>query len=254
MQTNTSRQFTVPEKPAARTCDCGALLEPQWFPAVPGLRRPGVWFSVERCSPCEAAAAAAQAAADEKARLDRLKIESGMMPLHLRMTWNAYQFSPGSPLERAMKTCLEGKRGLMLVAPPGVGKTHAGCAVLHRHIETTRTPGIFANVPKLMRDLRLAIQRQPDRDHLARLRETPCLVLDDIGVEKPTEFVVEAMYGLLDDWICNDKKRLIVTSNLLPDELAARLGDRCVSRLVGLCEVFNLSGDDRRLNKPQSLP
>ena len=39
----------------------------------------------------------------------------------------------------------------------------------------------------------------------------------------------------------------IFTSNLKPDDLKERIGDRTVSRIVEMCDVVELVGTDRRL-------
>ena len=240
-----------PDKPPSAECRCGAILEPLWREPIQALQRAGAWLPpLDLCAACEGAEGLRRATRDQAALIARLKVESGMGPLHLKMTWDQFEARPTSPIDRARRACLAGRRGMFLWGAPGCGKTFVAATVLNEHIEATRTAGVFANVPKLMAVLRVALQSQPNRDHLARLRETPCLVLDDIGVEKPTDFVLEAIYGLVDDWTVNERFRFVVTSNLNPTELANRVGDRIVSRLVGLCDVIEMSGEDRRLRRP----
>ncbi len=73
------------------------------------------------------------------------------------------------------------------------------------------------------------------------------LILDDLGAEKPTEWVRERMYEIVNqryEWM----RPIIVTSNLSPAQLAKQVGQRVASRLMEMCEVVELDGRDRRLN------
>lgn len=74
------------------------------------------------------------------------------------------------------------------------------------------------------------------------------LLIDDIGAEKPTDWVLETFYTLIN--IRYEKKlATIFTSNLNLEELGSRFGDRIASRIVEMSEIIKLEGKDRRLNK-----
>ena len=73
------------------------------------------------------------------------------------------------------------------------------------------------------------------------------LFIDDIGAEKMTEWVAETFYLIL-NYRYNEMLPTIFTSNLSPSELAERIGDRIVSRIIGSSDVIKLDGEDRRLS------
>jgi DNA replication protein DnaC len=73
------------------------------------------------------------------------------------------------------------------------------------------------------------------------------LHLDDLGVEKQTEWVLEQLYALINERY-ERQRSLIVTSNLEDDELEKQLGTRVVSRLVEICgDPVLLFDEDRRV-------
>ena len=73
------------------------------------------------------------------------------------------------------------------------------------------------------------------------------LILDDIGVERVSDFVLETLYRVINYRYVN-MLPTIFTSNLNIQELADKIGDRSVSRIVEMCGVVELTGSDRRLN------
>lgn len=78
------------------------------------------------------------------------------------------------------------------------------------------------------------------------LATVPRLILDDIGVEKPTPFVVQATYLLIDQrekWM---RPTYITTNVPLPD-LDAQYGGRIVERIAHICEVKEVVGKNWRL-------
>lgn len=85
-------------------------------------------------------------------------------------------------------------------------------------------------------------------DDIARLREEAMhcklLILDDIGAERPSEYVCERLYDLINHRYTN-MLATIYTSNLTPFELGDRLGSRIESR-VRSAEQIKLVGADRR--------
>ena len=77
------------------------------------------------------------------------------------------------------------------------------------------------------------------------LRTCDLLILDDLGAEKPSEWVTERLYSLI-NYRINEEKSIIVTSNLTITELEIQLSDRIASRLYGCCDIVTFTNEDRR--------
>lgn len=72
---------------------------------------------------------------------------------------------------------------------------------------------------------------------LDRYKKAHLLVLDDLGIVKPTDWVLNILY-LLVNWRYENLKTTIFTSNLNLAELAIYLGDdRVVSRIERMCRI-----------------
>ena len=89
-----------------------------------------------------------------------------------------------------------------------------------------------------------------ERDALKRAERYDLLVLDDLGMERPTEWAMETISGLIDARVAEGKP-IVLTSNYALGELRERWGDmegaRLVSRIAGACERVEVKGEDRRL-------
>ena len=144
--------------------------------------------------------------------------------------------------------------GLVLVGPPGSGKTHIAAAIVNEIVERNRQehqaavaamtdtyPRIpldpmWSNVADLIVQLRLDMDRPKD-DRIAaafasELRTHRALVvLDDLGREKVSDWTGETVYSIVN---ARYEERLptIVTSNLTPDTLAASSYWTSISRIA----------------------
>ncbi len=143
------------------------------------------------------------------------------------------------------------RKGLYLHGPVGTGKTYIAYAIKH-HLENHPTNAKrvrFHNATELLASIRHDIEADPySRTHIVDkiLESRLLLIIDDLGAEKPTEWVAETLYRIINHRYENEIP-VIVTSNLSLDQLAQRIGDRTASRLGELCEVVELTGEDRRL-------
>ena len=89
---------------------------------------------------------------------------------------------------------------------------------------------------------------QSPADLLQRPREARLLLMDDLGVEKPSEWVREQLYTLINTRYLEGRP-IIATSNTSLAQLEGRIGDRTCSRLSEMCETLHLGGKDRRLGR-----
>jgi DNA replication protein DnaC len=143
---------------------------------------------------------------------------------------------------------------------PGTGKTTMACIALRvslfRLIITNPTDldnrrVYYLNIPEFLDDLRMSYSddtleaRATLSELMDRSLSPKVLLLDDLGAEKSTEWVMERLYSLLNFRSANGLVTLI-TSNLDPSELEYKLGPRIASRLRGRCRNIQFTGPDRR--------
>lgn len=135
---------------------------------------------------------------------------------------------------------------LLLLGSTGVGKTHEAYGAM-RELAVTGVTARWATTTAA--DMYAALRPRHGIDSEAefrRYRDTPLLLVDDLGAErKPTEFTEEINFRLV-NYRYEHHLPTLLTSNVDPKELAGRLGDRVTSRLREMCERVAMKGDDRR--------
>ena len=77
------------------------------------------------------------------------------------------------------------------------------------------------------------------------------LILDDVGAENTTAWAVERLFTLL-NYRHGEHLTTIITTNLTPEELSQRLGDRLAWRIAEMSDVVSLDKcPNLRAQKPR---
>jgi len=151
----------------------------------------------------------------------------------------------------------EGK-GLLLMGGCGTGKTHLAVAALLEIINGGK-PGrmMFSNFQDLIQEIQASFDSDqvPSKSELLRpLLEVDLLVLDELGSQKPTTFVQDILYYVINSRY-NSELATIFTTNYYDrsgeakeETLEQRIGTRLRSRLAEMAERLELTGatDHRR--------
>jgi DNA replication protein DnaC len=155
----------------------------------------------------------------------------------------------------------QAQKGLMLIGPPGIGKTHIAVAVLREVIRRTGLRGVYHDTRALLRDIRSTYNpalNAAESDVIRPVMEADLLVLDDLGAERMTDWVEEMMSSIVNTRY-NERRLTIFTSNYedIPDEgemnsLLVRVGFRLHSRLKEMCEFLEYDGSDFRNLPPNA--
>lgn len=139
-------------------------------------------------------------------------------------------------------------KGLLFYGSVGVGKSvMAACianALLDKGYKVLMTT--FARIEKETWGMKTGKQ-----DYYDDLNRNTLLILDDLGVERNTDYMQEIVYSVIDTR-SRAHLPLIVTSNLTNQELKNPEGisnQRIYSRLLDMCHPIHVCGEDQRRKK-----
>jgi len=149
----------------------------------------------------------------------------------------------------AVSERLDAGRGLWLMGDVGTGKTSLAMLVSKAALEAGRTAAIYS-LPRLLARIRRTYDGDPGEDSyldfFERLTSVDLLHVDDLGVEKRSDWVLEQLYAIVDERY-ESQRSIVVTTNLDQAELEVQIGPRTVSRLLEICgDPLPLFGEDLR--------
>jgi DNA replication protein DnaC len=144
---------------------------------------------------------------------------------------------------------VEAGRGLWFYGDVGTGKTSLAMLVARAAHEAGRSVAIYS-VPELLAEIKETFDRESGDSYMQlfrRLSGVDLLQLDDLGTERSTEWVLEQLYSIVNErW--QDRRSIVVTTNLDESALREQLGARTVSRLVEICDdPIPIMGPDLRM-------
>lgn len=158
----------------------------------------------------------------------------------------------------------EGK-GLLITGSIGVGKTHLAVGLLLALVEEKGAQALFYDYRELLKQIQHSYNptvNSTELDVLKPVFEAEVLVLDELGAQKPTDWVWDTVALILNTRY-NDKRTTIITTNypdLAPggaglsatqravreETLGDRIGERMRSRLAEMCVRVEMQGADFR--------
>lgn len=134
-------------------------------------------------------------------------------------------------------------KGIFLFGDTGRGKTYTLFAINKRFREIGMQSKV-ENWVELLLELRERTQYL--RDAINELLSTNILMIDDLGSERQTEWSQEILYTIIN--IAYEKeKKIFIATNLSLEKFTLVYGDRIFSRLMEMCEPYELKGKDRRI-------
>lgn len=146
------------------------------------------------------------------------------------------------------------ERGLMLIGPTGVGKTHLAVAIL-KGLITKGVPSLFCETTSLLKHIQRSyspVSQLSEMEILHPIFEAEVLLLDELGALSPSEWVLGTLLDLVNARY-NDMKLTIFTSNYgdqaagpAGQTLADRVGVRVRSRIHEMCRTHVIEATDFR--------
>jgi DNA replication protein DnaC len=157
------------------------------------------------------------------------------------------------------------RKGLLFTGSIGVGKTHLAVGVLRRLVQEYSVKGLFCDYRELLKSIQNSYNPQVQTTELELLKPVfaaEVLVLDDLGAQKPNEWIWDTVALILNTRY-NGRQTTIITTNY-PDRpagggektdaeraareltLGDRIGDRMRSRLAEMCIPIEITGVDFR--------
>lgn len=142
---------------------------------------------------------------------------------------------------------LKNASGLLLCGPKGTGKTYAAEAIANMVIESGYA-AIFTTFGRIA-ETALEAGYENRGEYFDSLARCPLLIIDDVGMERETDYMMEIIQRVIDD---RDRslKPMIITTNFTAEEInkpTSSEWERIWSRIMRTCYPIKCDGNDMRV-------
>jgi DNA replication protein DnaC len=152
------------------------------------------------------------------------------------------------------------KQSYYIYGGVGTGKTDLAAALLREillnvdpeaddfgHFYIPRSSAVFVSAPAMFLSIRSIASgnETSELDIVKKYAETRVLILDDLGTEKLSDWVMQTLYVIINKRYEN-VLQTIITSNFTLQEIKDNFHEGIASRIKGMCEPVELKGQDRR--------
>lgn len=153
---------------------------------------------------------------------------------------------------------LDAGRGLWLWGSKGTGKTTLAYYVTQQAMAANRSVAIYTG-PGLLNAVRDTFRDDSPistSELIDRVSRVDLLHLEDLAVARPTEWVLEQLYTIVNNRY-DEQRAIVFTSDAQQDgdkapspmRLAEAVGERTLSRLIEMCgDALGMLGEDKRLS------
>lgn len=139
-------------------------------------------------------------------------------------------------------------KGLLMCGNVGTGKTFYGCCIANALVDKG-IRCVVTNFPRIVNTLQGMFEGR--QEYLDGLNSFSLLVIDDLAVERNTEYVNELVTNVIDGRY-RIGKPLVITTNLTASQIYAPSTiekERIYSRLIEMCRLVEFGGKDKRKEK-----
>lgn len=142
---------------------------------------------------------------------------------------------------------------MLFVGGTGLGKTYLSACVANA-VADKGCSVAYESAPQLFEKLNKN-QFDPDAEsarQVSQLKSCDLLIIDDLGTELTTNFVIAALYSLVNDRLVTGKS-MVISTNLNVGEIAQRYNPQIASRLQGDFKNLVFVGEDIRVLKNRGI-
>jgi DNA replication protein DnaC len=146
-------------------------------------------------------------------------------------------------------------KGLFITGSYGVGKTYLASCIANELIKNKKTV-VFGTLIQLLDFIKDTYKDNEisDKEYLNLYSSVDLLIIDDLGKEKPTDWVLEKLFLIVNNRY-NNYLPIVITTNYNRNQLRERLCvnknysivDSIISRLYGMCGGIEIKDDDHRM-------
>ena len=191
-----------------------------------------------------------EAAEERMKRIQRLK-SAGIQEKHL-FDWRFEIADETEPIRWAKsyvehwEQVREQNLGLLLWGDVGTGKSFLAACIANALLEAS-VPVLMTNFSRILNQMG-GMYSEERYQYIASFNQYPLLILDDLGIERSTEYAKEQVYAVVDERY-KANLPLITTTNLTIQEIRSPenvMDARIYSRILEMCTPVHVSGGDQR--------
>lgn len=187
-------------------------------------------------------------------RLGNQSFETFSLDVYSAAKEPSLNISPREAMSKNLETCKQfahffGKtpyKNLLFSGKPGLGKTFLS-ACIARVVSEHEHSVVYDTAINILRCFEQEKFRGDEdaRDETRRYMGCDLLIIDDLGCEMNSPFVMSALYELINSRLV-ENRATIISTNLKPNDIKQRYSAQISSRLLGEYKLIGFLGDDLR--------